>query len=48
MKRSPRLINVARIASCIVLLISYARAEPLRERVFHVEEVSYTESNIEP
>ena len=44
MKRSPRLTNVARIASCIVLLISYACAKPLRERVFHVEEVSYTES----
>ena len=43
MKRSPRLISVARIASCIVLLISYARAKPLREKVFHVEEVSYTE-----
>ena len=43
MKRSPRLTNAARIASCIVLLISYARAKPLREKVFHVEEVSYTE-----
>ena len=43
MKMSPRLTNVVRIASCIVLLISYARAKPLRKRVFHVEEISYTE-----
>ena len=43
MKMSPRLTNVARITSSTVLLISYARAKPLRERVLHVEEVSYTE-----
>ena len=43
MKMSPRLTNVARITACTVLLISYARAEPLRERVFQVEEISYIE-----
>ena len=42
-KMSPRLTKVARITACTVLLISYARAEPLRERIFHVEEISYIE-----
>ena len=43
MKMSPRLTNVARITACTVKLVSYARAEPLRERVFHVEEIPYIE-----
>ena len=43
MKMSLRLTNVARITACTIKLVSYARAESLRERVFHVEEIPYIE-----
>ena len=43
MKMSPRLTNVARITACTIKLVSYARAESLREKVFHVEEIPYLE-----
>ena len=43
MKMSLRLTNVARITACIIKLVSYARGESLRERVFHVEEIPYIE-----
>ena len=34
---------MARITACTFTLISYARAEPLPKRVFHVKEIPYIE-----
>ena len=47
MKMSLRLTNVARITACIIKLVSYARGESLRERVFHVEEIPYIENKFD-
>ena len=47
MKMSLRLTNVARITACTIKLVSYARGESLRERVFHVEEIPYIENKFD-
>ena len=43
MKMSLRLSNEVRNPACTNKLVSYARGESLRERVFHVEEIPYIE-----